>query len=235
MSQDSSLVQLTTSTGALHLARTVVGSAILFLWLFNCSTSSALNIKISAHPHVKMFQDLIFDRRTSRTAPLLPDIALHTLAPGDDDGITMIMMIMTVMLITIMMMEILQALAHQATPARQAANHFLGEASTMTQTPNQRSKCIYQSQHDQQYSSHYWLPPPSSSSSWRHLIQKARHCHKRVALNVGGVRWVLSTNNGSGDENSNEVVVSFWWLLWKRIQEKGMMVTLTNRQQGRQL
>ena len=30
--------------------------------------------------------DLIFDRRTSRTAPLLPDIALHTLAPGDDDG-----------------------------------------------------------------------------------------------------------------------------------------------------
>ena len=86
MSQDSSLVQWTTSTGAPHLARTAVGSAILSLCFFDCLTSSALNIKISAHPHVKMFQDLIFDRRTSRTAPLLPDIALHTLAPGDDDG-----------------------------------------------------------------------------------------------------------------------------------------------------
>ena len=26
----------------------------------------------------------------------------------------------------------------------------------------------------------------------RHLIQKARHCHKRVALNVGGVRCVMT-------------------------------------------
>ena len=189
MSQDSSLVQWTTSTGALHLARTVVGSAILSLWLFDCSTSSALNIQISA----QQIWYLTGGRAELRHCSLILLSILLLQVMMMVTMTMMIMMIMMVMMITIMMMEILQALAHQATPARQAANHFLGEASTMIQTPNQQSKCIFQSQHDQQYSSHYRLPPPSSSSSSRHLIQKARHCHKRVALNVGGVRWVLST------------------------------------------
>ena len=38
----------------------------------------------------------------------------------------------------------------------------------------------------------------------------------------------------NGDENSKEVVISYWWLLWNRVQGKGMMMTITNRQQGRQ-
>ena len=189
MSQDSSLVQWTTSTGALHLARTAVGSAILSFWLFDCSTSSALNIQISA----QQIWYLTGGRAELRHCSLILLSILLLQVMMMVTMTMMIMMIMMVMMITIMMMEILQALAHQATPARQAANHFLGEASTMIQTPNQQSRCIYQSQHDQQYSSHYCFPPPSSSSSCRHLIQKARHCHKRVALNVGGVRWVLST------------------------------------------
>ena len=189
MSQDSSLVQWTTSTGALHLARTAVGSAILSLWLFDCSTSSALNIQISA----QQIWYLTGGRAELRHCSLILLSILLLQVMMMVTMTMMIMMIMMVMMITIMMMEILQALAHQATPARQAANHFLGEAYTMIQTPNQQSRCIYQSQHDQQYSSHYCLPPPSSSSSSRHLIQKARHCHKRVALNVGGVRWVLCT------------------------------------------
>ena len=136
MSQDSSLVQWTTSTGALHLARTVVGSAILSLWLFDCSTSSALNIQISA----QQIWYLTGGRAELRHCSL---ILLSILLLQVMMMVTMIMMIMMVMMITIMMMEILQALAHQATPARQAANHFLGEASTMIQTPNQQSRCIY--------------------------------------------------------------------------------------------
>ena len=145
MSQDSSLVQWTTSTGALHLARTAVGSAILSLWLFNCSTSSALNIQISAQSlHVKIWHFKIWyltgGRAELRHCSL---ILLSILLLQVMMMVTMTMMIMMVMMITIMMMEILQALAHQATPARQAANHFLGEASTMIQTPNQQSRCIY--------------------------------------------------------------------------------------------
>ena len=138
MSQDSSLVQWTTSTGALHLARTAVGSAILSLWLFDCSTSSALNIQISA----QQIWYLTGGRAELRHCSL---ILLSILLLQVMMMVTMIMMIMMVMMITIMMMEILQALAHQATPARQAANHFLGEAYTMIQTPNQQSKWISES------------------------------------------------------------------------------------------
>ena len=139
MSQDSSLVQWTTSTGALHLARTAVGSAILSLWLFDCSTSSALNIQISA----QQIWYLTGGRAELHHCSLILLSILLLQVMMMVTMTMMIMMIMMVMMITIMMMEILQALAHQATPARQAANHFLGEASTMIQTPNQQSRCIY--------------------------------------------------------------------------------------------
>ena len=198
MSQDSSLVQWTTSTGALHLARTAVGSAILSLWLFDCSTSSALNIQISAQSlHVKIWHFKIWYLTGGRAelrhcSLILPSILLLQVMMM----VTMIMMIMMVMMITIMMMEILQALAHQATPARQAANHFLGEASTMIQTPNQQSKCIFQSQHDQQYSSHivFHHPPPFPHvGTWsRRLAIVTRELHSMWA-ELGGFsvqrRW----------------------------------------------
>ena len=35
-------------------------------------------------------------------------------------------------------------------------------------------------------------PDNKTDSNYRHLIQKARHCHKRVALNVGGVRYGMA-------------------------------------------
>ena len=101
MSQDSSLVQWTTSTGALHLARTVVGSAILSLWLFDCSTSSALNIQISA----QQIWYLTGGRAELRHCSLILLSILLLQVMMMVTMTMMIMMIMMVMMITIMMME----------------------------------------------------------------------------------------------------------------------------------